>query len=115
MKSSSGATLRACTMTFRARPHKFSYGLAPTGRARCRGCKGTIGKGELRLVTRVFIMPGRSRDLVRHAGCMTAALAKAMIAAHGSLERVPASADVDAAALAELRSSMSQLIACRDE
>ena len=69
----------------------------------------------MRLVTRVFIMPGRSRDLVRHAGCMTAALAKAMIAAHGSLERVPASADVDAAALAELRSSMSQLIACRDE
>eukprot|EP00966_Prymnesium_polylepis_P262281 6058363-Prymnesium_polylepis.3 len=70
-------------MTFRSQPHTFSYGLAPTGRARCRGCKGKIGKGELRLVTRVFIMPGRSRDLMRHAGCVTAELANTKLAAHG--------------------------------
>ena len=94
---------------FKTKPHTFSIGLAPTGRAKCRGCKGVIGKGEARLVTHAFVRPGRSRDLVRHATCVTAAIAKAMLASYGSLERVPASADVDAAALAELRSRLSQL------
>ena len=96
-------------MPFRARPHEFSIGLAPSGRARCRQCRGLVGKGELRVVTRAFVRPGRARDFVRHATCVTAALAEAMLAAYGSMERVPVSAEVDAAALGELRSRLSEL------
>ena len=114
MRKRGGGSLRGAweprpAMPFRTRPHEFSIGLAPSGRARCRGCKRLVGKGELRIVTRAFVMPGRARDLVRHTTCVTAVLAKAMLAAHGSMERVPASAEVDAAALGELRSRLSEL------
>ena len=53
-------------------------------RARCRGCKGVIERGELRLVTRAFVRPGRSRNFARHVGCVSVELLRAVIAAHGS-------------------------------
>ena len=95
---------------FKTRAHTFSLGLAPSGRARCKGCKQTIEKGEARLVIHAFVRPGRSRDLVRHVGCVNAELVNSMLAAHGSIERVPAERDVTDAALSVARAQMYQLV-----
>ena len=97
-----GAQSRGGTMkssSFKTRPPTFSIGLAPTGRARCRGCKRVVEKGEARLVTHAFVRPGRSRDFVRHVGCVSPELMRAVIAAHGSVERVPVEKGVDGDAL----------------
>jgi hypothetical protein len=97
-----GAQSRGGTMkssSFKTRPPTFSIGLAPTGRARCRGCKRVVEKGEARLVTHAFVRPGRSRDFVRHVGCVSPGLMRAVIAAHGSVERVPTEKGMDGDAL----------------
>ena len=70
-----------------------------------------VGKGELRLITHAFVRAGRSRDFVRHPACVTAELVTAMRATYGSLERVPASTDVDTVALDKVHNLMSQLFA----
>ena len=93
---------------FKTKPHTFSIGRAPTGRARCRGCKWVIGKGEVRLVTHAFVRPGRSRDFVRHVKCVSTELLKAVVAAHGSVERVPV-ANIDADAVSEARAQLCRL------
>ena len=92
--------------SFKTRPPTFSIGLAPTGRARCRGCKGLVGKGETRLVTHAFVRPGRSRDFVRHVGCVSVELMRAVLAAHGSVEQVPVESGMDADALSFARAQL---------
>eukprot|EP00966_Prymnesium_polylepis_P295868 6833339-Prymnesium_polylepis.3 len=94
---------------FKTRQHTFSIGHAPTSRARCRGCKGVVGRGEARLVTHAFVRPGRSRDFVRHVGCVSTELLKAVIAAHGTVERVPVEAGMDADAASEARTTLSRV------
>ena len=94
---------------FKTKPHTFSIGLAPTGRARCRGCKGAVEKGEARLVTHAFVRPGRTRDFVRHVGCVSAELLKAVIAAHGSAERVPVDASMDSNAASAAHATLSRV------
>jgi len=79
---------------FRTRASKFWVGLAPTSRARCRVCKQCVVKGETRLVSLAFVCPGKSVKLVHHACCLTRKLAKAVLAACGSVDGVPISADV---------------------
>ena len=74
---------------FKTRPSTYSIGLAPTSRARCRLCKGGVDKGEVRIVTCAFVMPGRSHDFVCHANCATPALVRAMLSVYGVIERVP--------------------------
>ena len=93
--------------SFKTRPPTFSIGLAPTNRARCRGCKKGIDKGETRLVTHAFVRPGRSRDFVRHVGCVGAELARAVVAAHGTVERVPIDSSMNADAAFEARAALS--------
>jgi hypothetical protein len=83
------------TPGFRTRPSTYSIGLAPTCRAKCRACRQTVGKGEVRIVTHAFVMPGRSRDFVHHLGCATPALVAAMVRAHGSVGQVPVAKEVD--------------------
>ena len=95
----------------RTRPHTFSIGHAPTSRARCRGCKCVVGKGEARLVTHAFVRPGRTRDFVRHVGCATAELARALMAVHGSVERMPVDASMDADAASEARATLCAVAA----
>ena len=92
-------------MTFKAQPSTYRLSLAPTGRARCRGCKGRVAKGELRLETIAFVRPGRRTVLVQHARatCVSVALARDVLVVYGSVERVPVGADVDSAMLAEVR------------
>ena len=64
-----------------------------------QGLQGVVEKGEARLVTHAFVRPGRSRDFVRHVGCMPPELMRAVIAAHGSVERVPTEKGMDGDAL----------------
>ena len=63
-----------------ARRSHFSIGIAPTGRARCRGrCKQRIPKGATRLVEEAIYKPGRCTRLLF---CMTCAAAVPLLAVH---------------------------------
>ena len=97
-------------MTFKAQPSTYRLSLAPTGRARCRGCKGQVAKGELRLETSAFVRPGRRTVFVRHARatCVSVALARDVVAVYRSVERVPVGAGVDPAVAAETREMILQ-------
>ena len=83
------------TPGFKTRPSTYSIGRAPTNRATCKACKERVGKGEIRIVTHAFVMPGRSHDFVNHLTCATPALVAAMVNVHGSVERVPVAKEVD--------------------
>jgi hypothetical protein len=98
-------------MAFKAQPSTYRLSLAPTGRARCRGCKGRVAKGELRLETIAFVRPGRRTVLVQHARatCVAVALARDVLRVYGSVERVPVGAGVDPMAVAEAR---DMLVCC---
>ena len=70
-----------------------------------------VGKGEARLVVHAFVRPGRSRDFVRHVGCVTAGLVRAMVAAHGSVERVPVEKSLmDATVVSVARAQLCRLV-----
>ena len=77
------------TAGFKTKPHTFALSIAPTSRARCRGCKGHVQKGEMRLETRAFVRPGRFTTFVRHVACVDHALARIVVKTHGGIERVP--------------------------
>jgi hypothetical protein len=70
-------------MTFKTRPHRYTIGLAPTSRARCRGCRRSIEKGALRLAIRAFVRPNRGTTFTRHLNpeCVGTALAADMMRA----------------------------------
>ena len=89
----------------KSRGNAFAIDCAPTGRARCRACKGRVSKGEVRLVTyaAVCTWPRRSTVLVRHARCVNAAFARAVLDVHGAVDHVPVVGDVDHALVAEAR------------
>ena len=74
---------------FKAQLSTYSIGFAPTCRAKCRLCKGGVDKGDVRIVTCAFVMPGRRHDFVSHAKCATPALVRAMLSVYGTIERVP--------------------------
>ena len=76
-------------MTFKTKPNTYSLGLAPSSRAKCRGCKGMVQKGDVRVVTHAFVRPNRATYFVRHVRCATAACVAGMLKAHGSIDRVP--------------------------
>lgn len=79
---------------FRTRASKYWFGVAPSGRAKCRVCKRNIEKGDVRLVALEFVCPGRSVKLVYHACCVTPKLAKAVLGVCKDVNRVPISADL---------------------
>ena len=83
-------------MGFKAKASRFELSVAPTSRARCRGCKRVVDKGAMRLVTHAFVRPGRGTRFVRHVSCVTSVLVREVLAAHGSVERVPVGAGMDA-------------------
>lgn len=64
-------------MVFKTRPHRYSIGPAPSNRARCRGCRQLIGRGEPRLAIHAFVKPGRGTVFARHltSECIGPALA----------------------------------------
>ena len=77
---------------FQQRPSTYKISAAPTGRARCRRCRRRIEKGAARVEIRAFVRPGRRTLLFRCADCLDARFAAAVLAAHGSAERVPVEA-----------------------
>ena len=77
------------TNGFKARASVQKWSVAPTGRARCRVCKGVISKGQLRLETCAFVMPGRRTVFMTHARCVTAAQVADMMRVYKSVDRVP--------------------------
>ena len=95
---------------FRAQPSVYKLSVAPTGRARCRVCKQLIGKGELRLETCAFVMPGRRTVFVTHAACVTAAQARDVHRVYRAVERVPVDAGADAACVKEAQTRIASLM-----
>jgi hypothetical protein len=93
-------------MTFKTKPNTYSLGLAPSSRAKCRGCKGVVAKGEVRVVTHAFVRPNRATYFVRHVRCVTAACVTSMLSAHGSMDRVPVDSSMDAETLASIRAQL---------
>ena len=77
---------------FRAQPCAYAIGAAPTGRARCRRCNSRILKGAARIEINAFVRPGRRTLLFRCADCLDARFVAAVLAVHGSVERVPVEA-----------------------
>ena len=74
---------------FSAQPCTYAIGAAPTGRARCRRCRRRIEKGDARIEINAFVRPGRRTLLFRCADCLDARFVAAVLAVHGSVERVP--------------------------
>ena len=93
---------------FRAQPSTYAIGAAPTGRARCRRCRRRIEKGDARIEINAFVRPGRRTLLFRCADCLDARFAAAVLATHGSVERVPVEAGlVDSAEALRVRDAIA--------
>ena len=88
-------------MTFKTQPHRYTIGLAPTSRARCRGCRRTIEKGALRLAIHAFVRPNRGTTFTRHltAECVGTAHAADVMRARGVLHGVCVDALVEPGAV----------------
>ena len=88
-------------MTFKTKPHRYTIGLAPTSRARCRGCRRSIEKGALRLAIHAFVRPNRGTTLTRHltAECVGTAHAADVMRARGVLHGVCVDALVEPGAV----------------
>jgi len=76
-------------MGFKARKSTYRIGIAPTSRARCRGCKRLIVKGATRIVVTAFVLPGRVTMLSRCSCCIDARFAAAVLNVYGTAHRVP--------------------------
>ena len=99
-------------MTFKARPSVYRIDLAPTSRARCRGpCKQSIRKGALRIAITAFVRPNRSTLFARCCHCIDARFASAVLAVHGTAERVPAAHGVPGEDAARVRAALRNAIA----
>jgi hypothetical protein len=88
-------------MSFKSRDNRFLIEEASSGRARCRRCRKPIAKGALRLRIVAFVCPGRTHAFFRC--CVDAKLAAAVLAVHGSAERVPCASTMDAGRAAQMR------------
>ena len=89
---------------------KHCISVAPTGRARCRKCKGLVAKGTVRLVTWALVCerPRRSTAFVRHAGCLDRAFAAAILKSHGGMAlNVPVIGDVSVEEVTRVRAILS--------
>ena len=100
---------RKPSVGFKAQPSVYKLSVAPTGRARCRICKRQVSKGELRLETCAFVMPGRRTVFVSHIACMTVAQAKGVWGVYGCVDWVPVGAGVEPERLSRAQARISSL------
>ena len=98
------------TPGFKTRASTYSIGLAPTSRAMCRVCKKAVGKGEVRIVAHAFVRPGRSHDIVYHAGCATLKLVQAMVSVYGAVQCVPVAQSIDSEVCEEVRAALNRML-----
>ena len=75
-------------MAFRARPHIFTLGYAPSSRARCRVCERLIAAGDVRFTVNASIRPGRATVFHRHVECTSTGLLTAAVSTAGCVDRV---------------------------
>ena len=97
-------------MTFKARKNAYSIELASSSRSSCRRCRLPIARGAPRLRITAFIRPGRATSFFRCAVAECLAdprLAAAVVAACGSLERVPRSAQMPSECAVAVRAALS--------
>ena len=64
-------------------------------------CRRQMNKGELRLETCAFVMPGRRTVLMTHAMCVTGAQVRDMLCVYKSVGRVPVGGQIDRVVLDE--------------
>ena len=97
----------------RAQANRYSISLAPTGRARCRACKGLVARGAVRLVTLAVVSerPRRVTTVVRRGTCMNAAFAPHVLIKgandDGDAEKVPVVGPVSADAVESVRAALT--------
>ena len=94
-------------MGFKARKSTYRIGVAPSGRARCRGCKQLIAKGATRIVITAFVSPGRATVLSRCGRCIDARFATALLDVYCTVDRVPVEPGVAADELARVCARLS--------
>ena len=75
-------------MTFKTRPHAFTFDRAPTGRARCRKCRRIIACGAERVVIHAFVRPNRATHRMMHAACAETVLGAVGVEVHESMGSV---------------------------
>lgn len=75
-------------MTFKTRPHAYTFDRAPTGRARCRKCRRLIAFGAERVVIHAFVRPNRATRRMMHAACAVAVLGAVGVEVHESMGSV---------------------------
>ena len=85
---------------FKQRKSTYRISAAPTGRGRCRRCRGVIAKGETRLEACAFVRPGRYTLLLRCTApaCIDAPLSAAILSVYKHADRVPVEAALDGSA-----------------
>ena len=99
----------------KAQPNRYSISVAPhvapTGRARCRACKGLVACGAVRLVTLAVVSerPRRVTKFVRHGTCVSKELAKLVLQAHGGdVDKVPVVGEVGGEELERVRAALRE-------
>ena len=109
--STSGVPCRSKRGEMKAQPNRYSISVAPTGRARCRACKGLVARGKARIVTLAIVCerPRRVTKFVRHAECVDAAFARVVLLAHGSAEDVPVVGAVDMEMVDGVRANLQRV------
>ena len=102
--------MKACVhmKAFRAQPNTHEISIAPSGRAKCRTCKGMVAKGSVRIATTAFVRPGRATVFVRHACCVDDSFARAVLAVYGSAARVKAASGVSEMEASRVRESIER-------
>ena len=99
-------------MTFKARKNAYSIELASSSRSSCRRCRLAIARGAPRLRITAFVRPGRATSFFRCAAAECLAdprLATAVVAACGSIERLPAKPTVDPTVSAAIAHRLSSV------
>ena len=61
------------------------------------------------MVTHAFVRPNRGTYFVRHAECATSVFMTAVLKAHGSVECVPVSEDIDGNTVVSTRALLNKL------
>ena len=95
----------------KAQPNRYSISVAPTGRARCRACKGLVACGAVRLVTLAVVSerPRRVTKFVRHGTCVGGRLAVMVLEAHGGdVDKVPVIGEVSGEEVERVRAALRE-------
>ena len=94
-------------MAFKTHANRYSLDSAPTGRAKCRGCKQAISKGSPRFVVHAFVRPGRGTKFVWHVLCIDKALAVDVQRVCGGVAGVAVGKAVPSETLASARDALA--------